>query len=137
MKRRIALAAIAATAVTLAACNWGVQPKEFVPALGPAGASVAVRVTGETEDRVGEVYAADSAGITILSRQLVRIAWSRVRAVDVDQLGADYDVRPGTSVDAAKWARIALVSRFPQGMPTALLAHVLAKLEQATLEEVR
>lgn len=103
--------------LTTTACfNHGVQPDQFEPALHADGARVALRVSGEPTDRLGELIAVDSVGITIRDTRLVRIAWRRVAALDVAQLGRDYDILPGESVTPEKRARLALVSRFPQGL---------------------
>jgi hypothetical protein len=103
--------------IGLSACfNWGTRPDSFTPAQSPSGARVAVRVQGETSDRVGELLAVDSTGITIRDRAIVHVAWARVAAVDVAQLGSDYDIRFGERVTPDKRARLALVSRFPQGL---------------------
>lgn len=96
--------------------NHGTRPDSFRPAQGPEGARVALRVQGESADRVGELIAVDSIGITIREQRLVRIAWPRVAALDVAQLGKEYDIRFGEVVTAEKRARLALVSRFPQGL---------------------
>jgi hypothetical protein len=113
MKRTL----IACALVAEAGCfNYGTQPDTFRPAQGPEGARVALRVQGERVDRVGELIAVDSIGITIREQRLIRVAWSRVAALDVAQLGKDYDIRFGELVTADKRARLALVSRFPQGL---------------------
>jgi hypothetical protein len=96
--------------------NWGTRPEDFPPALGPQGARVAVRVTGESEDRVGELLEVDSDGITIRSSRVIRIAWRRLHAMDVDAAGVDYDIRFGEQLSDEKLARLKLISRFPQGM---------------------
>jgi len=100
-----------------AACfNHGTQPEEFRPAQSAQGALVALRVQGESKDRVGELIAVDSIGITIREQRLISVAWSRVAALDVDQLGDEYDIRFGEGITPGKLARLALVSRFPQGV---------------------
>jgi hypothetical protein len=117
MSIRRSRATSAALAAFLAACfNHGTRPENFRPAQGAAGARVALRVQGEASDRVGELIAVDSVGVTIRERQLVEIAWRRVAALDVAQLGDDYDIHFGESVSPEKRARLALVSRFPQGL---------------------
>lgn len=120
-----------------AGCQWGTRPSNFEPARGPAGAMVTLRVRGERGERRGELFAADSVGITIRAPRLVRIAWARLDWADVAGLGGDYDVRLGEPADAEKRARLALVSRFPQGLSDALLARVVAALSQPAREEVR
>ena len=120
-----------------AACHWGTRPEDFAPAISPAGARVAVRVRGDTADRVGELFAVDSVGVTVYSGRLQRVSWTRLEAMDVKNVGGDYDVSRGESVDAAKRARIAPLSRFPQGLPPDLLRAVLAKLQLSELEDIR
>lgn len=134
-----------ATAIlaTVAACNWGTRPRDFRPARGPAGAHVAVHVVGERTDRLGELYAVDSAGVLILRpaqltrpARLVRIAWPRLASMDVRGMGSDVDVSLRETVDAAKRERIALVCRFPQGLSGPLLAQVLARYRQDAVDAV-
>ena len=133
-RRRLATLALCAA---LAACNWGTRPENFVPALNPNGASVAVRVRGEASDRVGELYAADSVGVTIAAAgRVVLVPWARLGAMDVDRLGDSYDVLHGETVSAAKAERLALVSRFPQGLTGEVLARVLGAHGQAEVERV-
>jgi hypothetical protein len=105
--------------------------------MGPQGARVAIRVRGEGTDRRGELYAVDSIGVIYRGNQLTRVSWPRLEAMDVDQVGSDYDVSFGESVDAAKRAKLALLSRFPQGLSDNLLRSVLSVLNQSALEEVR
>jgi hypothetical protein len=131
--RRIAVV----MALGLGACHWGTRPKDLPVATAPGGARVAVRLSGESSDRVGELFAVDSVGVTIFDGVVRRVSWARLSAMDVPKLGGDYDVRIGESVDADKRARLALLSRFPQGMSPALLRSVLAFAKQASLEEIR
>ena len=125
--------------VSLAGCNWGTRPQNFSPAQGPQGARVAVRVTNEQSDRLGELLASDSIGLTILDddRRLTRIAWPRVEALDVSKVGDQYDIRHGEEPSADKRQRLALLSRFPQGLSGDLLARTLALLRQDALQEIR
>lgn len=127
---------VALLVLVLGACTWGTRAATLPIANGPEGAWVAVRVQGESVDRVGELIAVDSIGILVLGTQLQRIAWARVRAVDAKGLGPPYDVLPGSAVDAPGRAHLALVSRFPRGLDAALLARVLSSLGQAELLEV-
>jgi hypothetical protein len=121
----------------LAACHWGGDPRKFDPAMSPAGARVAIRVRGETADRLGELYAADSAGVTIRGERLVRVRWQRLAAMDVLKLGRGYDISYDQPVvDAAHRGRLAAVSRFPQGLSGPLLERVLARVSQSAIEEI-
>ncbi len=96
-----------------------------------------MRVQGEPSDRVGELFAVDSVGVTIYNGKLQRVGWARLEAMDVDKLGSDYDVSRGEQVGDVKRARLAPLSRFPQGLSNELLRAVLAKLQLTELEETR
>jgi hypothetical protein len=117
----------------LAGCQYGTKPSTFPPAQGPAGALVAIRAIGDSTDRVGELFAADSSGVTVRAGSLVRVSWSRLHAMDIDKMGRSVDVRPGEVVTADKRRRIAALSRFPQGLSGDLLAAVLRELKQDSL----
>jgi hypothetical protein len=129
--------AIIIAALPLLGCNHGIRPEKFEPAQSPVGAEVAVRVAGETEDRVGELYSADSTGLIVkpLGR-LIRVAWRRIEALDVDKMGHAYDIVPGEVIDEKKIRRLAAVSRFPQGLQGDLLGRVLKHLYQDSLEVI-
>ena len=123
--------------IVVAACNIGMQPRNYGPARTPAGERVAIRVMGEDQDRVGELFAVDSIGVTLHDNRLTRVSWSRLEAMDVPRFGDDFDVSRGEVVSREKRERIALVSRFPQGMSDVLLAQVLAALSLDKLDEIR
>src|SRR5581483_11929068 len=93
--------------------SWGTPPDKFPPALGPEGARVALRVRGESADRLGELLAVDSTGITIRGDRVITVAWPKVAALDVKDVGLDYDIVMGEPVSPEKIARLALLSRFP------------------------
>jgi hypothetical protein len=131
MKKR-SLTTLAVALASSGCFNHGTLPDSFPPAQGPAGARVALRVRGESTDRVGELIAVDSAGIAIQERRLIRVAWSRVDALDVAQLGKDYDIRFGEIVTVEKRNRLALVSRFPQG-----LAHLPITIDSLIADAAR
>lgn len=124
------------SAVALGACVWGTRPNRFPPALGPQGARVALRVTGESLDRVGELYAVDGEGIVLAESSLMRIRWPRVHALDVDRLDEKFDILAKETVSAEKRERLRLISRFPQGLSGALLDSVLSKRGQRAMEVI-
>jgi len=130
---RVAAVAVSLTAV---ACQWGTRPATFAPALGPEGARVTLRLQAESADRRGELFAADTAGLIYYGDRVVWIAWQRVAWIDVEKLGSDYDVGRGNP-GPTKSARLALVSRFPQGLSGGLLARVLAAFKQDSLDLIR
>lgn len=134
---RIVIGAALIATLALSACQFGSRPENFPPARGPEGARIALRVSGEQGDRLGELYAVDSVGVIMRNTQLTRIAWTKIDAIDILRVSRGYDVHPGERVDAPHRARLALVSRFPQGLHGALLARVLSASEQGALVEIR
>jgi hypothetical protein len=118
------------------ACDHGVRPENFAPAMGPTGATVTMRVKGEDAAREGELFAADSIGVIVRSGRLLRVRWNDVAQLDVAQLRSEYSIAPNDPLTPAKRARLALVSRFPLGLDGALLARVLATLKQQEIDEV-
>ncbi len=124
-------------AVALGGCQWGKRTRDFGFALTPSGADVAFRVRGEGDDRRGELFAVDSLGVTIRSETLVLVRWSRLSGLGVDKLGSEFRVVEGERISAQKREKLALVSRFPQGLSGPLLDQVLATLKQGALEEIK
>ena len=129
--------ALLSMAQWLAACQWGTRPANFPPAHSPSGVQVAVRIVAEPVDRVGELYAADTDGVIVrVDSRLVRMAWPKVAAMDVHRMGNGYDVAGGVVPDSAHIARLAALSRFPQGLSGELLRRVLQRLEQDSVDVV-
>jgi hypothetical protein len=124
-------------ALALGGCfYYGTRAEQFGPALRPEGATVAVRLRGERADRVGELFAVDTLGLLLNTGRLTRVPWERLESMDVAKLGDGYDVAPRSRVDEWHRDRLALVSRFPQGLSGELLARVLAALRQSDVEVV-
>ena len=126
---------VIATAILLAACVHGTRIGDFRPAISPEGAQVQLRLKGERTFRKCELFAVDSAGMIVLADRLVHVRWDRLRSIDFVQLGTGYDAYNG-KLDVAQRERIALVSRFPQGLSGPLLAQVLATLHQDAASEL-
>lgn len=123
----------------LAGCNHGLRPKDVKPATSPAGVSVDLRVVGERADRVGELFAADETGVIVYTTagRLVRVRWARLEWLEAERLHrVNFGVTRNEEVTAEKRQRLALVSRFPQGLAGQLLADVLRTLKQESLEEL-
>lgn len=135
--RRLSSVLVIVLALGALSCHRGTRPANFPPALGPQGASVVIRLQSEPRAREGELFAVDSIGMTVLAPNLVRVAWASIRWAEIANLGYRYDVIGGVTPDAEKLARIALVSRFPQGLSDELLARLFTMLPQQSLEEIR
>ncbi len=117
-------------------CVHGITPEKLPFAAAPAGAMISVRVTAERSARSGELLAADSAGILLRDARIVRIPWTRVRLVDVRSIESGFDIPPGSADVPARQRRLALVSRFPQGITEPVLAQLLAASKQERVEEL-
>ena len=142
--RCIALLAV----LTLSACRFGTTPGDIDWVNSPEGARIALRVVGELQDRVGELLAVDDESVMLRSYEVVEgvelrrpklthVLWSRVYAIDVDKLGGSYDVMRGQRVTDTERRKLALISRFPQGISSELLTRLLAANKQAAIEEIR
>lgn len=123
--------------VSLASCRFGTNPKNVDWVNSPSGARVALRVKDEPADRVGELLAADDDGVLLRGTSLVRVAWDRVYAIDVDQLSGNYDVMRGQKIMFETKRRLMLVSRFPQGVSPELMTQLLALNKQSQLERIK
>jgi hypothetical protein len=131
------VALAAGTLVTAGACMWGTRPKQFGPAIGPQGVTLAFRLRGESAMRSAELFAVDSLGLIVHGPRLVHVAWERLELVDVRGLGSDYDLVRAGVPPADRRARLALVSRFPQGLSGDLLSRVLVAVAQRGIEELQ
>jgi hypothetical protein len=134
---RIVSRSAVACSIAVSACSFGQQADEFPAAIGPMGVRVAIRLRREGLDRVGELYAVDSTGLMVRSERLLHVSWRDLSAMDVLHLGSDYDVAFGEDVAASKRERLALVSRFPQGLSGPLLARVLTLIPQQAVDSLR
>lgn len=149
MIRRAGIRMLALTAcLAVSACRVGTMPKDIDWVNAPDGARIALRVNGESQDRVGELLAVDDESVVMRSLEVVegvelrrpkltRVNWSRVYAIDVDQLGSSYDVMRGQRVTDGTRRKLTLISRFPQGLSPELLARLLAANKQLAVEEIR
>ncbi|QJR37573.1 hypothetical protein [Gemmatimonas groenlandica] len=148
MNRNIVRALALFACVLLSACRFGTKPGEIDWVVSPEGARIALRVVGETQDRMGELLSVDNEHVLMRSPEVVegvelrrpkitRVAWSRVYAIDVDQLGGAYDVVRGQRVAEETRRKLALISRFPQGVSLELLTRLLAADKQAAVEEIK
>jgi len=146
--RTYALLGSMLASVFVSACRFGTKPGAIDWVVSPEGARIALRVVGEPQDRVGELLAVDDESVVMRSLEVVegvelrrprisRVVWSRVYAIDVDQLDGRYDVMRGQRVTDDERRKLSLISRFPQGISPELLTRVLAANKQAAIEEVR
>lgn len=119
------------------ACSHGSRTGKFPPSWSASGVMVTMQVHGERTRRTAELMSVDSLGVVVCASTVVRIHWGRLQKLDAKGLGADYDMAAGEHPSSAKRGRLALVSRFPQGMSPSVIAALLSKLSQAAIEEVR
>lgn len=116
-------------------CVWGTPPAKVPFATSPTGATVSVVITLQRGVRSGELLSADSAGVLLRDSAIVRIPWRSVHLVHVASIKR-FDIPPGSGGVPARQRRLALVSRFPQGITEPVLAQLLASLKQAAVEEL-
>lgn len=118
------------------ACTHGVRPNAVPFSTTAGGANVTYWVKGDPAKRYGELFAVNDSAVYVRTERLSRIPWARLNGLDVDRLGSRFDVYSGRLPDAEKRKRLALVSRFPQGLSGLLLAQVLTALKQDAVEDV-
>ncbi len=128
--RHLACLAIAAW---IAATGCTPPPPPPPPASPPAGAAVTVRYRGAPLPMRGELVAVDSSAILLRDGGALRlVSWARLVSLDVERLGAAYDVAPREVVSSAKRRALALISRFPEGLvPGALLTLGMATIDSS------
>jgi len=122
--------AVLGATMLLAACVWGTPAKKYPPAVSPAGARIAFRLEGERRIRRAELISVDSVALLVLDSLLYRVAWERINALEASGAHARFSLpRPAGKTPEYR-ARLALISRHPQGLSEALLAEALARLGQ-------
>lgn len=129
-------AAFVLAILAVSACMHGTPLREFTPATSPAGITVSFRLAIEREPRSGELFAADSTGITVRTSQLMHVSWTSLRFVRVPGRGTYFDAFEPRGQSAELVAQLALLSRYPQGLDGPLLAEVLRSLKQDALGRV-
>ena len=133
---RVRALALLIGALAIAGCQHGLRPREYPPAYSAVGATVAYRLKGERTDRTGELFAVDSVGVTVHAGELMRVHWERLQWLEVKRLASSFNLFPNSPVTPEKRARLALVSRFPQGLSDPLLAQVLTTLRLERVQEM-
>jgi hypothetical protein len=134
--RSFTLTLAAALLLSTSGCNWGTRPQDLPVATSAAGARIAVRVSGERKDRLGELLAVSTEGLYLRDARLTYISWAQVAAIDVYKLDGDFDLRTSSAVTEEYKQRLALVSRF-RVLPPDLLQRVLREMEQDSLDVVQ
>jgi hypothetical protein len=133
---RTLLTVLAATLLT--ACSHGPRAASLAPATTPAGVAIDWRLVGDRNRHAGELFAVDETGVIVrtVTDRLVRVRWDRIDwLVSLRLNRSRYGVRPNEVVSSEKRARLALVSRFPQGLEGRVLADVLRAMNQESLDE--
>lgn len=134
MTRTFMLALVLFTPLAFSACQWGQRADRYSAATTPAGAEVRFRDYDRSGYQRAELYAVDSAGVFLFSGRLRYLAWTQLRALEVPRFGAAYRSYNGLVPSADTQRRLALLSRFPQGLDGVLLANVLQLLQQQSVD---
>ncbi len=134
MTRVLLLAFALLTSLTSTACQWGQRADRFSAATTPAGTDVRFRNDDRDSYQRAELYAVDSAGVYVFDGRLRYVAWTQLRALEVPRFGEAYRSYNGLVPSAGTQRRLALLSRFPQGLDGTLLANVLQLLNQQTVD---
>ena len=127
--------ALAIVSLPATACVIGPKLAVYPPAHGPQGAAVAIRVGRSTI--TGEAIAVtDSGVVTVHEGQLAFVPWPAIDDLSVNGIRSSYiPARDGP--EPSRRARIARLSRFPQGLTPELERRLLAQFGQTEMRVVR
>lgn len=134
MTRTALFALVLSMPALFSACHWGQRAERFSAATTPAGTDVRFRDYDREGYQRAELYAVDSAGVFVFDGRLRHVAWTQMRAFQVPRFGEAYRSSNGLVPSADTQRRLALLSRFPQGLDGVLLANVLQLLNQQTVD---
>lgn len=117
-------------------CQVGTRLKKFAPAQGPAGVATQILLVEVRTRITGELLAVGDSALFVLrnGQRVVAVSYAAIERAEFRQIGMW--TSGGQPPDSALAQRLALVSRFPQGMSGDLLARVLAVHAQSDLDRV-
>ncbi|GAC1651801.1 MAG: hypothetical protein NVS4B3_13070 [Gemmatimonadaceae bacterium] len=127
---------LATVCLGLAACfHVGPQATDLAVARGPAGAAVDVRT--ETSAFAGELLALQDDGVILSTgSRLALVPYAAIRSLTVLEFGGDYALH-GEVPSAELRARLAAVSRYPQGIDRTLRQRLVSLVGQSELDVAR
>lgn len=133
--RRLRLSGFAAALLALACVNVGTQVQEFSVASGPNGAMANIQT--ESGAISGELLAVQEDGVIVLDNSVMELVpYHFIRSLRLRQLDGDYALG-SDAPDRARRARLASVSRYPQGINVQLRQRLLAQLRQSEIVVAR
>ncbi len=133
--RRIGLAAALALVLVPACVNVGTQVQDFTVAAEPNGAMANIQTDFGTVS--GELLAVQDDGVIVLHNSVMELVpYEFIRSLQLSQLDGEYSLG-SRAPDRARRTRLALVSRYPQGMDAQLRTRLLAQLGQQEIRVVR
>jgi hypothetical protein len=114
---------------TLTACATSVKVDEYLPAVEPAGIRGELTTTYERSSVRVELLAVDDSSYIVLDRDRVAVAPFRVVQKAVfDPIGTT--TREGRAPSSDHFAQLKYASRFPYGIPAAVMTRLLEKSGQ-------
>lgn len=117
--------------------NIGAGPEPFKLASQPNGATA--HIVSSLGQISGELLAVQNDGVVILTNSVMKlIPYLSIDRLRLDELGDSYNLNGGGNVPtAAQQAKLAAVSRYPQGIDATLRQRLLSQLHQAELRVVQ
>ncbi len=117
--------------------NIGPHPEPFKLASQPNGASA--HIVSSLGEISGELLAVQSDGVIILTSSAMELVpYLSIDRLRLDELDNSYNLNGAGNVPtAAQQARLAAVSRYPQGIDAALRQRLLSQLHQSELRVVQ
>lgn len=138
---------LAPLGILVAGCSTGIEVAEFKPAQGPAGIRMEITLNGDVieGDRVdGELLAVRADGVLLNvagyldnPKEVDRVVFVPYWMMDtarLEQMGRAKVESGDEDMNKVYLNRLRLLSRFPQGLSDELLAELMDRQGQATLE---
>ncbi|HEY8311210.1 MAG TPA: hypothetical protein VIG47_11675 [Gemmatimonadaceae bacterium] len=113
--------------------NIGARAQPFRLTSQPNGATA--RITSSIGEISGELLAVQNNGVVILTNSVMELVpYLSIDRLHLDELDNSYDLTDAGKIPgAARQAKLAAVSRYPQGIDAALQQRLLAQLHQSDL----
>jgi hypothetical protein len=137
MKRSMFAGPVFVMLLATGCINVGARSAPFGLAMHPNGATA--HIASSVGEISGELLAVQNNGIVVLSNSVMElIPYQSIDRLQLEDLDGRYALTDaGRIPGAAQQARLATVSRYPQGIDTALQQRLLSQLHQSDLRVVQ
>jgi hypothetical protein len=137
------LSIVAGMLLVVSGCHFGIQAEDFVAAHGPQGVKVEMRLKKGIHVRLlaGELLEVREDGFLVNvdnkeARQIQFVHTSVILRAEFAQFDGFGKQAIGAKLDVSLRDKLRVLSRFPQGLSSELLAALLSAQKQTTVENI-